>query len=229
VTPEDGKNLNRCFPGSYDGTFSDALARAVFETLIEPAGALIDLHGGDQVEALEPFSLYDASDVEDEARALAVAFGLPYVLRSVPSGAPISGTTSSAAASAGVPAVIAEAGGCGLLEEHAVRLHLDGLANALKQLGILPGDPEPSPPGMRSVERFVWIRSSSEGWWEPAVRAGEEVAGASHLGVVRDPYGDVVEEIVAPDDGVALFLTTSPAVEPDGLLLGLGVGVAPVV
>src|SRR6516225_6894319 len=30
VTPEDGKNLNRCFPGRADGTYSEALAHHVF-------------------------------------------------------------------------------------------------------------------------------------------------------------------------------------------------------
>ena len=30
VVPEDGKNLNRCFPGSPDGKFSDVLAHHVF-------------------------------------------------------------------------------------------------------------------------------------------------------------------------------------------------------
>ena len=77
VVPEDGKNLNRCFPGSYDGTFTDALARAVFDELIAPSDVLVDLHGGDMVEALEPFTLYDASPVEEAARGLAIAFGLP--------------------------------------------------------------------------------------------------------------------------------------------------------
>src|SRR5262249_59958009 len=27
LVPQDGKNINRCFPGSYDGTFTDVLAR----------------------------------------------------------------------------------------------------------------------------------------------------------------------------------------------------------
>lgn len=224
VVPQDGKNLNRCFPGSYDGTFTDALARAVFDELIAPADTLIDLHGGDLVEALEPFALYDESPVGERSRALAVAFGLPYVVRSAPAGAPISGTTSGAAASAGIPAVIAEAGGCGLLEESAVQLHLDGLANALRHLEMLPGDPAPPPPGMRHVDRFVWLRSATEGWWEAAVRAGHEIGVGSRLGVVRNLYGDVLEEIVAPEDGVVLFVTTSAAVAADGLLLGLGAG-----
>src|SRR6185436_2150434 len=89
VMPEDGKNLNRCFPGSDDGTFSDVLARTA------------------------------------------------------PADAPIGGTTSSAAAAAGVPAVIAEVGGCGLLEEDAVRMHLDGIGNALRHLHMLPGEVTP--------------------------------------------------------------------------------------
>lgn len=228
VVPQDGKNLNRCFPGSYDGTFSDALARAVFDELIAPSDVLLDLHGGDLVEALAPFTLYDESSVEDRARALAVAFGLPYIVRSAPAEAPISGTTSSAAAAIGVPAVIAEAGGCGLLEESAVRLHLDGLTNALRHLEMLPGEPTPPPRGMRHVERFVWLRCGVEGWWEAVVHAGDEVDAGTFLGVVRDPYGEVIEEVVSPESGVVLFLTVSPAVPAGGLLLGLGAGLSPV-
>jgi uncharacterized protein len=227
VVPEDAKNLNRCFPGSYDGTFTDALARAVFDELIAPSDVLVDLHGGDMVEALEPFTLYDASRVEERARTLAIAFGFPYVVRSAPSAGPISGTTSNAAAAAGVPAVIAEAGGCGLLEESAVRLHLDGLSNALRHLGMLSGATDPPPRRVQHVGRFVWLRSHAEGWWEAAVGAGDEVPAGARVGVVRDLYGDVVEEVVSPESGVVLFLTTSPAVGADGLLLGLGAELEP--
>ena len=179
------------------------------------------------VEALEPFSLYDESAVEEQARALAIAFGLPYLVRSAPSEAPISGTTTSAAAAAGLPAVIAEVGGCGLLEEDAVRMHLDGLANALRHLRMLPGEVAPPRADMRSVGRFVWLRSTEEGWWEPDVRAGDEVRAGASLGLVRNLFGDVIERVPAPEDGVVLFLTTSPAVTADGLLLGLGADVAP--
>lgn len=226
VMPQDGKNLNRCFPGSYEGTFSDVLARHVFDELIAPSDFLLDLHGGDMVEALEPFALYDESPVEAQARALAIAFNLPYVVRSSPADAPISGTTTSAAAAAGIPAAIAEVGGCGLLEEAAVQMHLDGLANALRHLGMLPGDVLAPPAGTRSVGRFVWLRSAGEGWWQPDVGAGGEVSAGSSLGTVRNLFGDVVERIQALDDGVVLFVTTSPAVEANGLLVGLGVDLA---
>jgi uncharacterized protein len=228
VVPEDGKNLNRCFPGSAEGTFSEALARHVFDELIAPSDVLIDLHGGDMVEALEPFTLYDESTVSEQAHGLAVSFGFPYVVRSRAGDAPIAGTTSAAAAAAGIPAVIAEAGGRGLLEEDAVTLHLDGLGRALAHLGVLPESGAPAVGPQQLVDRFLWLRSSDEGWWEPVVSAGEVVSAGSALGVVKSLFGDVIEEIVAPDDGVVLFLTSSPAVTADGLLLGLGAGLAPI-
>ena len=126
VTPEDGKNLNRCFPGRTDGTHSEQLAHHVFTELISGSDLLIDLHGGDLVEALEPFTLFDASPVADRAEALARAYGLRYVIRGPEQR--IDGTTSAAAADAGIPGITPEAGGCGLMEEDAIRAHIDGLA-----------------------------------------------------------------------------------------------------
>ncbi len=224
VVPEDGKNLNRCFPGSPDGTFSDVLAHHVFTELIAPADVLIDLHGGDMVEALEPFTLYDESAVADEARRLAISFGFPYIVRSRAEDAPIAGTTSAAAATAGIPAVIAEAGGCGLLEETAVGLHVDGLQRALARLGMQEDGSALPPPSQQLVDRFLWLRSASEGWWEPVVRAGDVVSQGTRFGTVNNLFGDVLEDVIAPKDGVVLFLTSSPAVDAGGLLLGLGAG-----
>lgn len=203
------------------------LAHAVFERLIAPADALLDLHGGDMVEALEPFTLYDESAVEDRARELAIAFRRPTSSATAWPTRRFGGTTSAAAARAGVPAVIAEAGGCGLLEEEAVRLLTDGIGEALRRLGMLPGEPRPPREELRTVGRFVWLRATAEGWWEPAVRVGEEVAESALLGTIKNLYRDVVEEIRAPDDGVPLFITSSPAVAADGLLLGLGADLAP--
>jgi uncharacterized protein len=227
VSPGDGKNLNRCFPGDPAGTYSDQLAHHVFHELIEPADALIDLHGGDMVEALEPFALYDGSPVEETARAMAIAFGLPYLVRTERADAPIGGTTSAAAADAGVPGITAEVGGCGLLEADAVAAHVWGCRNVMRQLGMLDGAAEPAPRPQHMVDRFIWLRCRRAGWWQPAVRVGDQVPAGGRLGAVLDPFGDELEAIEAPEEGVPLFITSSPAVADDGLLLGLGAGITP--
>ena len=157
VVPVDGKNLNRCFPGSYEGTYTEVLARSIFDRLIEPADVLLDLHGGDQVEALEPFAIYEASVVEKRAHEIAVAFNLPYVVREEPKEGGLGGMTTSAAAHVGIPGVIAEAGGRGLLEESATQMLVAGVRNVLRQLGMLPGEPDPPPAGQRQVGSFIWL------------------------------------------------------------------------
>jgi predicted deacylase len=216
VVPADGKNLNRTFPGDAGGSYTDRLAHDIFTQLIEPADALLDLHGGDLVEALEPFALY----ADEPSRAIALAFGLPYVVRSTDA---LAGMTATAAANAGVPAVIAEAGGIGQLEESAVQLLAGGARSALRHLGALPGEPGVGgSPDPRDIGDFVWLRCRRAGFWVAAVTTGDEVPEGALLGEVRDLYGDVIEAVRAPAPGVLLFLTTSAAVADDGLLLGLG-------
>jgi len=223
VVPDDGKNLNRCFPGDPAGTVADRLAHAAFTQLIEGSDALVDAHAGDMVEALEPFALYDAGPSEDRARELAVAYGLGYVIRQEPGpGRAVGGTTSTAAAEIGIPAIIAEAGGCGLVEPAAVAAHVRGLDRLLALLGMT-SDPAPVGEAPVYLGRFLWLRATGEGWWEPAVRPGQRVSAGQLLGTVSSLDGaQVVQSVTAPAPGVPMFITSSPAVAANGLLLGLG-------
>ena len=134
----------------------------------------------------------------------------------------LGGTTAGAAAQAGIPGIIAEAGGRGLLEESAVALLADGVRNVLVHLEMLPGVQAPPRSTPRVVGTFVWVRCEQAGWWDAHVAAGDEVSDGQLLGHIRDLWGDVVEDLVAPRDGVVLFITSSPAVAADGLLVGLG-------
>lgn len=226
VVPEDGKNLNRCFPGKADGTLAERLAYDAFHQLISGSDAFIDAHCGDLVEALQPFALYETGQAEGQARELATAYGLPYVIRQDrgPDRA-VGGTSSGAAAEAGIAAITAEAGGCGLVEEAAVRQHVAGLNRVLTVLGMTDAshDAEPGPQAPSYLSRFLWLRCRQAGWWEPAVSPGQSVADGQVIGTVTSLDGaEVLETITAPADCVVIFLTSSPAVADDGLLIGLG-------
>ncbi len=231
VVPGDGKNLNRCFPGNPAGTAADRLAHAAFTRLIQGADAVVDVHAGDLVEALEPFALYDAGPAEDRSRELARCYGLGYVIRQEPGpDRAVAGTTSAAAAQEGIPAIIAKAGGCGLVEPAAVAAHQRGLDRVLARLGMT-GEPAAGPggaaagPGPRHLSRFLWLYADQGGWSEPAARAGAPVAQGQPLGTVSSLDGaQVRQSVTAPADGVLMFVTTSPAVADGGLLLGLGAG-----
>ena len=223
VVPLDQKNLNRNFPGDPSGTFTEVLAHHVTEAFIRPTDYLLDLHAGDLPEALEPFVLYDESPVEEQSRRLAHSYGLGHVVRQARAGRTVGGSTSAVAADLGIPSITAEAGQNGILDRASVDRHLTGLANITRLLGIdtrpSSGTAVPAPP----VEHdgWVWLRTSTAGWWEPAVAPGTAVAVGDLLGVVSGLLGDDRTEIRAPEAGVPLFVTSSPAVTADGLLMGL--------
>jgi len=227
VVPGDGKNLNRCFPGDPSGTLAERIAADTFTKIIQGSDALIDMHAGDMVEALQPFALYDAGPAEARARDLATAYGLGYVIRQEPGpDRAVAGTSSAAAAEIGIPAIIAEAGGCGLVERPAVQAHVRGLDRVLAFLGMAGGSASGgsvSEVATTYVRRFLWLHCRDEGWWEPSAQAGEAVTAGQVLGTVSSIDGtQILETIVAPADGVLMFVTSSPAVAADGLLLGLG-------
>lgn len=220
VVPHDGKNLNRCFPGDPAGSYAEVLAHHLTEAFIANTHYLIDVHAGDLPEALEPFVMYEESPVEGAARDLALAYGLGHLVRQSAASRTVAGSTCAAAADLGVPGIVAEAGQNGLMDRASVKRHLKGLTNVARHVGVLPGVPELQAPPQEH-EGWHWLRTHSAGWWEPAVPVGAEVKAGALLGTVSELLGGVLQEVRAPEAGVLLFLTTSPAVEADGLLLGL--------
>jgi uncharacterized protein len=222
LCPIDGKNVNRVFPGNPNGSYSEQLASALMREFIIHSDVHMDLHGGDMVEALVPFSIVQRGDTAVHQRAFEIAttFGLPYLLavdRPVQSG---SGTTTCAAAVAsGIPSFIAEAGGIGQLDPESVGILCDGLLRVLAQFGMIASDvPPATDPVLLSA--FEWLYSPASGMFYSRVAVNDSVCEGDVVGTL---YGEHVTDIVSPVDGKVLFLTTSPAMKPEGLLMGIGV------
>lgn len=214
VNPVDGRNLNRFFPGASNGSYAERLAAWLHETFLSRADALIDLHGGDLVEALEPFSIYPRGHAA--SRALALAFGLPHLLSSEGRG-----MSFEVARSHDVPAIIAEAGGQGSRGEADVTLLVEGTRRALRHLGMLDGENGDVP--IREYETFAWLSSPERGLWTPSVTAGERVEVGQEIGVLRDFAGGALHTAAAPESGAVLFVVSSLAMNAGDPLAGIGV------
>lgn len=224
--PQDGKNPNRFFPGSPDGSYSEQLAWAFTTQFIDQADAHVDLHGGDMVEALEPFSICSAGPSEAHRKSFeyALAFGLPWLLAIDRPVQPSAGSTTNAAAAArGIPSFIAEAGGCGLLEAEPTQLLVNGVRRLLGHLEMIGDAPPPpqTPPTVLSA--FEWLYTPTAGMFYPSVRVSDEVSAGQVVGTIGSLTGATLDEIRAPVTGRVLFLTSSPAMQENGLLMGIGV------
>ncbi len=221
IAPPDNKNLNRCFPGKVDGSFAEQLAYWIFENLIKRADAYLDLHGGDMNEALVPFSIVQRSKdvaLTEKALALAAAFGIPLILAVDDA---VKGGTFSAAADAGIPAVLAEIGGQGLWSTSEVQEMVHGLQRALAHLGAIAPSAPPAPQA-RVLEEMAWLRSDYDGLFYPACAVGDEVQAGQPLGQVTDYLGNTIQVVTAPVSGTVLFLVTTLAMNAGDPLLSVG-------
>ncbi len=140
VCPVDNQNPNRLFPGDPNGSYSEQMVYALTTEFVANADCYIDLHGGDIVEDLVPFSICRRGDDEVDQKSLELAkiFGLPFVL-TVDRPIQVAKGSSSfvAGAERGVPSLIAEAGGVGRLQLDAVEQLTTGVLRVLSHLGVI--------------------------------------------------------------------------------------------
>jgi predicted deacylase len=236
VCPVDNVNPNRVFPGDPNGSYSEQMTHALMNEFVVHADAYVDLHGGDIPEALVPFVICrsDAGlaanapeNVAARSKAMALAFGLPYVLTVSKPVEPAKGLSSYAAvAEKGTPAILAEAGGVGQLRGDAVELLVNGVKRVMAHLKMLSdgqalGTSASTMPTI--LTRFEWLYSKYAGMWYPRVTAGDLVEQGQEIGRIGDLFGDTLETIIAPVSGRVLFLTVNPSVQENGLLMGVGV------
>jgi len=221
VNPMDGVNINRVFPGNPAGTITEVMAATLFREAVARSNAFIDLHGGDLVEALVPFTIYYQSGnaaVDEASRKMAEVYGIKYILRSMA----IRGGSYQAAAAMGKPAILTESGGQGILDEPSVQIHIRGATNVLKHLGVLEGQPE-------AAERPVhfshssWLAAEQGGIFYPAVTVGQKVAKSQVVGEFRDWFGEPIAKVESPAEGIVLFLVTSPAINKGDPILSVGI------
>jgi predicted deacylase len=220
INPMDGVNLNRVFPGKADGGASEQIADWVFRHVIAAGNYYVDLHGGDLIEALVPFTLFGISGnekVDKTTLEMAQAFGIRYLVGREAVG----GSTYLAAARAGIPAILTEAGAQGIWPREAVAAHTNGLNRLMRHFGMLPGGNPEAVPTVQLSE-FIWLRSDHDGFWYPKPSVDEMVKSGQDLGVVTDFEGHVLQAVKAPAEGRVLFLVSSLAINTGDPLLALG-------
>lgn len=217
VSPADGKNLNRQFPGRANGSMSERIAFVLTRDVLSRADAVIDVHSGDANEDLRPWTGYYAKhgtpDLIRRSREMAVAFGLEFVVEFpfAPSADAPTLYTGSTAVRMGKPAFDVEVGRLGRIEPTNTTLIVDGLLNVAQHLGIIEGPANAARQTSFVVERR-YLDAEYDGLFFPLVNAGDTVAAGAHLGYITNFHGQVVQELTAPSAGTVLVIVATPPV-----------------
>ena len=222
LTFEDGKNLNRVFPGSALGTVTDKIAYTMETEIFSKIDYYIDLHCGDGFEGLVPYvyCLGNASDyVIETSRKMAEAVHVKYLVVSMTN----SGGAYNYAGSLDIPSILLERGCNSNWSRAEVEEDKKDVVNILKCLGFVTGAPERYESVPKQVSPVIYEDAPAAGCWYPAFQPGETFRKGDVLGEIKDYFGSVLFTCYAKNDGIILYETISLCIMKDSPMVAYGI------
>jgi predicted deacylase len=212
------------FPGNAHGNVTEQLAATLF-TLITACDYAIDVHTPTRGGRYVPIAILPHPGLGEafrRAEALAVAFGAGCIMKTEQGFYVQDGILCVEATRAGVPAFTFELGEGGRLEADVIAVGVRCVQNALRFLHMLPGEPE-IPSETVVMTRFVGLRATRGGILHTEVSLGARVRAGDILARIFSVYGDELEAIRAPMDGLFVRMTTFPSVSSGERVATLGI------
>jgi N-alpha-acetyl-L-2,4-diaminobutyrate deacetylase len=193
MSPIDGRDLNRCFPGHPAGSFSDMLAHFIDSNILPLVDAAVDMHtGGHSAEFALCTVMHDIDDpaLKSKTLAAAAAFGAPFNV--IFSGVDEGATLTSAIERRKILCIGTEIGGWGRVSLEALRVGERGVRNLLNHLGMMSGMPDmrqkDGAPGTRHMtvpDPSCYSFAPSGGIFEPCNLAGDNVQKGQLAGLLH--------------------------------------------
>ena len=219
---EDGKNINRVFPGSASGTLADKIAFTLESEIYPYIDYFIDLHSGDGFEGLESYvyCLGNANDyVVETSRKMAEIAHVNYLVVS-PSN---TGGAYNYAGQLGIPSILLERGGNSTWCRSLVEEDKHDVKNMLRYLGILEGNAHRHSTVPKQVSPVVYEDAPVSGCWYPVFQPGETFKEGDVLGEIKDYFGNLLYTCRAKNGGIILYETISLCIMKDTPMVAYGV------
>ena len=203
----DRRDLNRSFPGSNRGSMAARIANLFMHEIVANCTHGIDLHTG----AVHRDNLPQVrANLDDpETLMLAEAFGTPVLINADLR----DGSLRAAAADAGIPMLLYEAGEALRFDEVAIRAGLRGVLRVMRALDMIPKSKHKGHRVKPVIARSSsWVRAPESGILWSAIRLGARVAKGDVIGHIAAPLVDTEHVVVAPDNGILIGRTHLPLV-----------------
>jgi len=217
LNPQDNLNLNRSFPGDSNGSITERTASFLTTEIIARTDYFIDIHGGDANEDLLPFICYYHDSLQRDQTQMAIeltsASGFEYVV-SYPY--TISKTDRAKyafkqAVQDGKVAMSIECGKLGNVQKEAVEIIQEGLFNILAELKMYPSQVEFKKQPTQ-FNKQAYIKSKHKGIFFSDLKSGDQVVKEEKIGMITDPFGNIISELFAPNSGTILYKIGTPPV-----------------
>lgn len=221
LSPLDGRNLNRSFPGKADGTVTEMIAHYLTTVLFPLADIVIDIHtGGRSVDFVPCAHMHLVPAGPQRAAMLAGTEAWNSDFCFLYADIAGSGLLPVEVERQGKIVITTEMGGGEPVHAAVHRLTQSGLRNVLVQQGVLQGEFVPrSRPArwVQALSRDDYRFAPESGIYENLVPLGEEVAANQPVGQLHflERPDRAPEPVIAPSAGV-LIATRAPSLVAQG-------------
>jgi len=209
----DRRDLNRCFPGSPNGSLGSRLAHIFLNEIVARCSVGFDLHSAAINRTNLPQVRVSANN--RDTMKLAHVFGAPVILTS----ALRDGSLRQEAKKIGVDVLLYEAGEGMRFDEMSVRAGLAGILRVLKKMDMLPlaGIAGPKAKSVVCADSH-WLRAPAGGLLRMFKAEGDVVDEGDIVAAISDPFGNGEIEVATRYSGIIVGRAVIPIVhEGDAL------------
>ncbi len=212
----DGRDLNRMFPGSSNGSLASQFAYQFTKEIAPFVDYVIDFHtGGGERDNIAQIRC----NIDDEkALELAKVFNPPMIVFSNN----ITKSLRDTLHNLGKTILLFEGGKSKELDANVINEGVNGTKNILIHLGLLEGEITVKGNPI-FVHKAKWLRASHSGMFKAMAKNGTFVKKKEVLGVIQDPFGEFKKKIFAPFNCHIFCINKTPIVNKGDALFHLSI------
>lgn len=204
-------HLNRIYPGRSDGRSSERIIHRVFNEIVPQSNYAIDVHQMGTMQSVNRVNVRVASGEPyyKEAFELARVYGTGFILDEKEKNPNVEGRLAWQATNRGIPAIDPELAGSRGWDENTICVGVKGICNVMKHLKMIEGEPE-IPEKQLVASKLKIIRANRGGFIEHKAHLGTIVEKDEVISEISDPFGNVLEHVRSPEEGVLWALPEYP-------------------
>jgi len=204
----DGRDLNRVFPGSKNGSLASRFAYYMLQEVIPQVDYCVDFHAGGA-------SRFNAPQIRivpnnKELKELSDVFNAPFTLYSKH----IAGSFRSSCDKLGVKMLLFEGGKSLDINHYITQEGVAGAKRFLAHFGMLNPKRNPAEAIAPSIciEKSGWVRAKHSGLFQNKTQAGKLVGKGEVIACITDPFGKFEHKVKAPNTGYIINSNDAPIV-----------------
>lgn len=221
----DNEDLNRNFPGKKNGNRSQQYVWQINNKILSQLDYLIDMHTASFGRVN---SLYVRADMNNEKiKQMALLQDADIILKNkgVPSAGDAISATRTMRAEAmlkGIPTITIEYGNPQVYQPEMTSRGVNGVKNILNWLNMQNFN-LPEFKKAKLCKKSYWIYVDQGGLLEVPVKLNQVVEKDEIIGVLRNPFGEVLKTYKSPERGIVIGKSSNPVNMNGGRIIHLGI------